>query len=247
MRSRAYSSLSRRRLVGVRKHDVMRRALILLAASASAANAQVTREEPESIARIGVISVLSEELQLRYDAPTVFGNLDNSDSAPQWRINEFVSDAAASVLARQRMYDVGVIETVEVSFRRSGRLASYDPIFTTAEQQGYDTVAIVLPYARALPKYYEGGYGILVRRNSPFGEPGTQCAFSWLLIELWDVAARDRLESEHGLACHRDERIEIRDQLSDYSPAEQSLIEALVKTSLRGSATIAIQKLRLIQ
>lgn len=204
-------------------------------------------ENLEPTASIGVVSLLPDELQLRYEGPLINFNRHHEDKVPNWKINEYVSDVAANLLARRSTFRVGVIKNNEIQRHRvTGRVVDYNSLFDVAEKHRFDVVLIVRPIENPKPEFYSGGFGLLVRKKSILpGKPGTQCAFSWVIVDVWDVETKDKIGYEQGRTCNRDESVEVKDQLADYPPTEQVQIERLVKTSLIRSVNSAMRDLRL--
>jgi hypothetical protein len=160
---------------------------------------------------------------------------------PEWAIDEFTAEATAAILGRMYRYRFASLTVGAVG-------STLNPVFVAAEQHGFETVVVIDRRERPSPDYYEGGVGLLVRKKSFIGrQPGTQCAFSWIVIEVWDVASRDRLEKQEGRSCEPDESIEIRDSYADYSDAEKAQIEILVKASLIRSAEAAASDFELFR
>jgi hypothetical protein len=199
----------------------------------------------EPTASIGVVSLLSDELHLRY--LPYFEKRDHKDKVASWKINEYVSDFASTSLARRSTFRVGVIKNNEIQRHRvTGRVSDYNSLFDVAEKHQFDAVVIIRPFENAKPRYFGGGYGLLWRKTTFLpGKPGTQCAYSWVIAEVWDVETKDKIGYEQGRTCNRDESIEVKDQLADYPPTEQVWIERLVKRSLIRSVYSAMRDLGL--
>lgn len=201
----------------------------------------------EPTASIGVVSLLSDDLHLRYHP--YFEKRDHKDKVTSWKINEYVSDFASTSLARRSTLRVGVIKNNEIQRHRvTGRVSDYNSLFEVAEKHQFDAVVIIRPFENAKPRYFDGGYGLLWRKTSFLpGKPGTQCAYSWVIVDVWDVETKDKIGYEQGRTCDRDESIEVKEQLADYPPTEQVQIQRLIKMSLTRSVKSAIRKLGLYE
>jgi hypothetical protein len=189
---------------------------------------------------IGVVSLLPDELHLTYEAPTVFGNWHHMAEVPGWAIDEFTAKATAAILRRLYPYQFEALTVGPVG-------STLNPVFVAAEQRGFDTVVIIDRRENPRPDDYEGGVGLLDRKEFWIEPRGSICAFSWLVIEVWDVASRDRVEKQEALHCERDKNINLRESYADYSDAEKAQIEVLVKTSLFRSAEAAVSDFEVFQ
>lgn len=200
-------------------------------------------ENVEPTASIGVVSLLSDELHLRYDGASVFQNRNSTEKVPQWKVDEYVANVAAKILAGRSTNRVGVIDNHGIMNPGSGRILTYMPIFDRAEKQGFDTVIVIRPFDSANSNYFDGGYGLW--DSSGWNSVESHCAYSWVVADAWDVGTRDKIGYQHSKTCERDESIKVMDQMADYSATEQVRLEHLVKKSLISSTNSAIRKLRL--
>ena len=205
---------------------------------------EAARSSPSPGTTIGVVSLLRNELHIRYRAPTAIGSDHYMDEVPEWALDEFTAGATAAILGRLFRYRFEALTGGSVG-------STLDPVFVVAEQRGWATVVTIDRKENPRPSYYEGGHGLWIRKNAVvWRSPEIECAFSWLVFEIWDVATRDRLEKREEFRCERDESIgdiEVRDQYADYSAAEKAQIEALVKTSLLRSAEAAASDIKLFR
>jgi len=200
-------------------------------------------ENLEPTASIGVVSLLSDELHLRYDGASVFQNRNSTEKVPQWKVDEYVATLAAIILASRSTYRVGVIDNHGIMNPVSGRILTYIPIFERAEKQGFDTVIVIRPFDSAKSNYFDGGYGLW--DSSGWKSVQSHCAYSWVVADAWDVGTKDKIGYKHSKTCERDESIKVMDQMADYSATEQVRLERLVKKSLISSTNSAIRKLGL--
>lgn len=200
-------------------------------------------ENLEPTASIGVVSLLSDELHLRYDGASVFQNRNSTEKVPQWKVDEYVANLAAIILASRSTYRVGVIDNHGIMNPVSGRILTYIPIFERAEKQGFDTVIVIRPFDSAKSNYFDGGYGLW--DSSGWKSVQSHCAYSWVVADAWDVGTKDKIGYKHSKTCERDESIKVMDQMADYSATEQVRLERLVKKSLISSTNSAIRKLGL--
>jgi hypothetical protein len=198
-------------------------------------------ENLDPTASIGVVSLLSDEIHLRYDGATVFQNRNTKDKVPQWKIDEFVSNVAATSLARGSVHRVGVISNHGMLDPLTGSVTTYFPLFERAEKNQLDTLIVIRPFEPSRSNYFQGGYGLW--DSSGWKSVQSHCAYSWVAVEVWDVDSKDKIGYEDGRTCDRDESIEVKDQLADYSLAQQTQIEHLIKKSLRQSTTAALHRL----
>lgn len=200
-------------------------------------------ENVEPTASIGVVSLLSDELHLRYDGASVFQNRNSTEKVPQWKVDEYVANVAAKILAGGSTNRVGVIDNHGIMNPDSGRILTYVPIFDRAEKQGFDTVIVIRPFDSANSNYFDGGYGLW--DSSGWNSVESHCAYSWVVADAWDVGTKDKIGYQHSKTCERDESIKVMDQMADYSATEQVRLEHLVKKSLISSTNSAIRKLGL--
>ena len=199
-------------------------------------------EDLEPTASLGVVSLLSDELHLRYDGLTVFQNRNHKDKVPQWNIDERLSRAVAMVLARRGTHRVGVMANNGMIDPVTGRVSTYT-LLERAEKHQFDIVVIIRPFVPHKSHYWDSGYGLW--GSSKWRSAQSHCAYSWVIVDVWDIDTKDKIGYQHSRTCDRDETIEVKDQLADYSPTEQARIERLVRNSLFQSVVSALRNLGL--
>ena len=198
------------------------------------------------IGNIGVVSLLSDEFHLIHIGTTVFETRKQVDSVPQWKIDEFVTSLLKTRLSQNSRYRVGVLEKGEIIFPFApGNEFDFNLLAESASKHGFDTVVVVRPDNNAKTAHLEGGYGLYHMRKYPV--PGLhRCIYSLFLVEVIDIKRMDTLGTEQVQFCDGDIDIEFNSRLADYSEAERTLIERMLKKDLTRGLMRAIRKLGLI-
>lgn len=202
-------------------------------------------EEMDSGARIGVVSMLPDDVNLTYTGHTVFRTRRSKDGVPQWQINDFASGAAVASLASLRNYHAGTLQDPGFGPPVAARPSSYVALLANAERQRFDALIVIRPFDDPMPDYFAGGYGLLVNTGTWTGYGGVSCAYSWVVMDVWSVATKDLLGRGQARTCNNDKSIEVLDSMSAYSTTEKQQIERKIKASVHQSIRSAIRELEL--
>ena len=231
-----------------RLHRGLLIAIVLVCASCvwtspfSAETKPFRAEKINTRASFGVVSFLSDEMHLRYDGYSVLQNRHFKTNVSNWRINELLSDTIRRILVRNTTHRVGILDNRGLIDLRTGKVFMYS-LFERAEDNQFDIVVSVRPYVPHETHYWENGYGLW--GSSQWRSVQSHCAFSWVVIDVWDVRTKNKIGSNSSRTCNRDETIEVKDRLAQYSAVEQAVIERDVKRSLELSAISALNSLGL--
>jgi hypothetical protein len=188
--------------------------------------------------------VLPDDMQLRYDGVLVFQNKRNSANVADWRINDHVADTIVRRMMSRTTAVPGRMDNRGLADPRLGTINTHE-LLARAETYQFDFIISVRPYFIYEQHYWDGGYGLW--GSSHLRSAQKHCAFSWITLEVWDVRRELIIGRSNGRNCDRDESIEVREQLSDYSAAEQATIERDIKRSLEQSVGYALVRSELFE
>lgn len=169
-------------------------AALLPLAGCATIDRTVDTSDRAGISRIGVTSALSESMNHDFVGTLVFENQRNEIPVPQWDMRGF----AERTLARYLEEKVSGVEAAQIDVGDADRktfAAAPDKVLRMAEEQGFDTAAIIFPSRYSNFPYVEAGYGIY--RRSMLGLSQT-CAYQQTVVHIYDVASRKRLAWEWG-------------------------------------------------
>lgn len=195
------------------------------------------------ISRVAVTSALADEMNHDFVGTLIFENQRADIPVPQWQIPAFAEETLAGHL-RQRL-GTGEVQRLDTSDAdRAGFASIPENAVRIAAEQGYDTVAIIMPARNDNFPFVEAGYGLY--RKVTFGL-GRTCAYQQTVVYIYDVTSRQRLAWEWGFnswdgPCGE---IDIGWEMppARFSEEQMELIEAAVKARFESGLERAVRKL----
>ncbi|MEO0961597.1 MAG: hypothetical protein AAFY01_04160 [Pseudomonadota bacterium] len=205
----------------------------------------VDSTDAAGISRIGVASALGDEMNHIFIGTIVFENARATRAVPEWEMRLFAEKEMVSMLeASPKVSSAGVVDVTGLD--RSQFWDNQAKLLAAAKEQGFDTVALILPASYSNQPFMEPGYGVF--RKLTFGLTH-DCIYQQTIVQVLDVASGERLAWEWGFnswdgSC-LESAVPFKYDVGSYTPQEMETLNQEIRGAFSFGFERTVRKLGL--
>lgn len=212
----------------------------------------VSETDISKISKIAIVSALGNNFHNIAIGTTVFGNESFTEKVPDWKIDEFASKEASSLLANSHTTTIALqisgLNEIDSEAIHPDTATIIKSASEIALKNGYDTAVIIHKAGSSNYPQFTPGFGFY--EQSFFGS-SNRCAYGMYIISVVDTQSQKVIGWEWGGAkpCKygSENDIQIKKSFNEYSVEEKGLIKKRVEANLKTSINYALTNLRLLR
>jgi hypothetical protein len=238
-------------------HRVLFLFITFLLISGCAALQPIDPEKLTAIQRIGVISLLGDEMQIKKVGTTVFNNVEKYEKVGDWKIDEYVKS-----VVRGEIVDNSRFVYVELTADQQALRQTYfekerikkaadaesvkDEMKQIAHTDSIDTLVLVLRMATGDPfsdtNQYVYGYGLYHRSFLSYEQTGV---YGRMLVVVQDVKTMEEMRRRGVVAKKVVDNAYWTEEFARLPAGKQQYIEKTIKEEIGSSLKLGLNRLGL--
>ena len=207
----------------------------------------VSEDNLATLHRVGVVSLIGDDLHVVTRGLTVFGNSAFDATLPEWQIDATAQDRVLADLSRNPAFQSVRLERESLSIKDldadEGRA-----LYELAQRQGFDTVVVVRPGVSQNYAYLPAGVGIF--NHTLPGMSPHPVAYAGFVVSVVSVGERKQKAWEWGgvmpFEMGKENIVPMHERLDQFSPDDKTRLRERVVERIDKGIDYALVKLHLV-